>query len=59
MALPLNVYQTSAAFGISTAHTERSDGADRTSLDVVGFGFIPNGDSKINPVTLIFAASHL
>jgi hypothetical protein len=50
----LNVYQTSAAFGIFTAGTEGSDGADRTSLGVVGFSFVPNGNSKIIPGTTSF-----
>jgi hypothetical protein len=50
-AVPLNVYQTNAAFGIFTAGGEISDYADRTSLGVIGFSFVPNGNSKINPGT--------
>jgi hypothetical protein len=49
----LNVYQTSAAFGVFTTGTEISDYADR-SVSVVGFSFVPNGDSKINPGTTSF-----
>jgi hypothetical protein len=45
----VNVYQTSAAFGIFTAGTEQSDYADRTSFGVIGFNFVPNGASKIDP----------
>ena len=47
----VDVYQTGAAFGIFTAGTETADGADRTALGVIGFSFIPNGHSKINPGT--------
>jgi hypothetical protein len=47
----MDVFQTSAAFGIFTTGTEFSDNADRTSLGVVGFSFVPNGNSKINPGT--------
>jgi hypothetical protein len=45
----VEVFQTGAAFGIFTAGTESSDGADRTGLGVIGFSFIPNGQSKIDP----------
>jgi len=31
--------------------TELSDGADRTTAGVIGFSFIPNGESKIVPGT--------
>jgi hypothetical protein len=50
----VNVFQTSAAFGIFTAGTEHSDGADRTLAGVIGFSFVPNGDSKIIPGTTSF-----
>ena len=50
----VSVFQTSAAFGIFTTGTEFSDGADRTSLGVIGFNFIPNNFSKINPGTTSF-----
>ncbi len=51
---PVNVFQTSSAFGIFTAGTENSDNADRTSLGVIGFSFVPNTNSKINPGTTSF-----
>jgi PEP-CTERM motif len=47
----LNVYQTAAAFGIFTAGTEAADYADRSRLGVIGFSFVPNGASKVNPGT--------
>lgn len=50
----IEVFQTSSAFGIFTAGTEFSDGADRTSGGVIGFNFIPNGLSKVNPGTTSF-----
>jgi hypothetical protein len=53
-ASAVNVYQTSAAFGIFAAGTEFSDGADRTAAGVIGFSFIPNGQSKVNPGTTSF-----
>lgn len=53
-ASTVEVFQTSAAFGIFTAGTEFSDGADRTSMGVIGFSFVPNGFSKINPGTTSF-----
>lgn len=46
---PIEVFQTGAAFGIFAAGTETSDYADRTATGVVGFSFVPNGQSKINP----------
>lgn len=51
---PLAVYQTAVAFGIFVTGTEQADYADRTSLGVVGFSFVPNGASKINPGTTSF-----
>jgi hypothetical protein len=51
---PIDVYQTNAAFGIFTAGTEAADYADRTSKGVIGFSFVPNGQSKINPGTTSF-----
>jgi hypothetical protein len=45
----VNVYQTDAAFDIFVAGTETSDYADRTNFGVIGFSFVPNGLSKINP----------
>jgi hypothetical protein len=53
-AVAVNVYQTGTAFGIFSAGTEKADGADRTSLGVIGFSFVPNGSSKINPGTTSF-----
>ncbi len=50
-ATVLNVYQTAAAFGIFTAGTDAADSADRTTLGVIGFNFLPGGTSKINPGT--------
>lgn len=50
----VDVFQTNAAFGQFIVGTESSDGADRTSSGVVGFSFIPNGQSKINPGTTSF-----
>ena len=50
----LNVFQTGTAFGIFVAGTETADYADRTTLGVVGFSFIPNGNSKIDPGTTSF-----
>lgn len=48
-ASAVSVFQTSSAFGIFTKGTETSDYADRTALGVIGFSFVPNGLSKINP----------
>ncbi len=53
-ATNVEVFQTSAAFGQFIVGTEYSDGADRTALGVIGFSFIPNGMSKINPGTTSF-----
>lgn len=50
----VGVFQTNAAFGQFIVGSESSDGADRTSSGVVGFSFIPNGQSKINPGTTSF-----
>ena len=50
----VSVFQTSAAFGIFTTGTETSDYADRTAMGVIGFNFVPNGLSKINPGTTSF-----
>lgn len=47
----VDVFQTASAFGIFTAGTEFSDTADRTALGVIGFNFVPNGNSKIDPGT--------
>lgn len=51
---PVSVYQTGAAFDIFTVGTELSDYADRTSLGVIGFSFVPNSNSKINPGSTSF-----
>jgi hypothetical protein len=51
---PVSVFQTAAAFGIFSAGTEFADGADRTLAGVVGFNFIPNGNSKVTPGTTSF-----
>jgi PEP-CTERM motif len=48
---PVEVYQTATPFGVFVAGTEISDNADRTSLGVIGFSFVPNGASKVNPGT--------
>jgi hypothetical protein len=47
----VEVYQTdtASANGLFHAGTENSDYADRTSLGVIGFNFVPNSQSKINP----------
>jgi PEP-CTERM motif len=50
----INVYQTGTSFGIFSTGTESSDGADRTPFGVIGFSFIPNTNSKINPGTTSF-----
>ncbi len=47
----VSVYQTAAAFGIFSAGTSTADGADRTSLGVIGFSFSPDFHSKILPGT--------
>lgn len=53
-ATSVSVFQTGTAFGIFTTGTESSDYADRTALGVIGFSFVPNGSSKINPGTTSF-----
>jgi hypothetical protein len=53
-ASAVSVFQTGAAFGMFTAGTETSDYADRTTLGVIGFNFVPNAHSKINPGTTSF-----
>ena len=53
-ATTVDVYQTGAAFGIFTAGTETSDGADRTGMGVIGFSFIPTAQSKVIPGTTSF-----
>lgn len=53
-ATAVDVYQTDAAFGIFLKGTESSDYADRSIYGVVGFSFVPNGNSKINPGTTSF-----
>ncbi len=50
----IDVFQTSAAFGIFMPGEESADGADRTSFGVIGFSFVPNGQSKINPGSTSF-----
>lgn len=47
----VSVFQTNAAFGAFTVGTEQSDYADRTGYGVIGFNFIANDQSKINPGT--------
>ncbi len=53
-ATTVNVYQTGAAFGLFAAGTETSDYADRDASGVIGFSFVPNSNSKINPGTTSF-----
>jgi hypothetical protein len=53
-ATNVDVFQTGAAFGIFTAGTETSDGADRTGFGVIGFSFIANAFSKIDPGSTSF-----
>ena len=50
----VNVYQTSAAFGVFVSGTEAADYADRTGLGVIGINFVPNGNSKVDPGTTSF-----
>lgn len=50
----VSVFQTASAFGIFTKGTESSDYADRSALGVIGFSFIPDAASKINPGTTSF-----
>lgn len=53
---PVEVYQTNlaSANGLFHAGTENSDYADRTTLGVIGFNFVPNAASKINPGAVSF-----
>jgi hypothetical protein len=55
-ASPIDVYQTATASanGYFLAGTESSDTADRTGLGVIGFNFIPNAASKIEPGKVSF-----
>ena len=45
----INVFQTAAGFGIFTNGSHASDGADRTSLGVVGITFLADSGFKLNP----------
>ena len=45
----VKVYQTASAFDIFLAGTSTADGADRTSLGVIGFSFSPDTHTKILP----------
>jgi hypothetical protein len=45
----VNVYQSTAAFGIFTAGSVESDTADRTKLGVIGFNFIVDESAKLEP----------
>lgn len=47
----VTVFQTTASNGFFTAGTEPSDYADRTTFGVIGFNFVADGSSKINPGT--------
>lgn len=47
----VNVFQTGASNSFFLAGTEASDYADRTGFGVIGFNFIANSHSKINPGT--------
>ncbi len=47
----IDVFQTSAAFGVFVQGSEKSDYADRSNLGVIGFSFVPNGASKVTPGT--------
>jgi hypothetical protein len=53
-SVAVDVYQTGLAFGDFVTGTEKSDTADRSSRGVIGFNFIPNGASKIEPGTTSF-----
>jgi hypothetical protein len=53
-ATSVDVFQTGAAFDMFTLGTEKSDYADRTGLGVIGFNFVPNTHSKVNPGTTSF-----
>jgi len=48
-ASTVDVFQTGVGFGIFTNGTEKSDYADRTLSGVIGFSFVPNGKSPIEP----------
>lgn len=48
-ATAVDVYQTGQAFGVFTTGTVVSDTADRSAFGVIGFNFIPDGTSKIDP----------
>lgn len=50
----INVFQTNASNGFFITGTEQSDYADRTALGVIGFNFVANAHSKINPGTTSF-----
>ena len=50
----VSVYQTDSAFDLFVTGTEKSDYADRTDFGVIGFNFVPNGQSKITPGTTSF-----
>lgn len=48
---PVEVFQATGAFDQFVVGTENADTADRGSFGVIGFNFIPNGNTKINPGT--------
>jgi hypothetical protein len=54
LAGPVEVFQTASAFGIFNTGTENADAADRTINGVIGFSFIANTTSKIEPGTSSF-----
>lgn len=45
----VDVYQTNAAFDIFVAGSEESNYADRTNAGIIGFSFVPDSSSPINP----------
>jgi len=47
----VSVYQTAAPFGIFQAGAEAADYADHTRWGVVGFNFVPNDASRLDPGT--------
>jgi len=47
----VSVYQTATPFGIFLAGTEAADYADHTKWGVVGFNFVPNDASRLDPGT--------
>lgn len=51
---PVSVHQTNTASGRFIVGSEASDYADRSMNGVIGFNFVPNGDSKINPGSTSF-----